>query len=237
MHQAKQSGTSRSHRLGGPCIWLALGLFALTFGWPLLGRADGREPSERCISAAHQAARESGVPVAVLLTVALAESGRDQGRGLRPWPWAIHAQAKGYWAADRSTARTIAERAIAGGTRNVDLGCFQINYHWHGAQFASLDAMLDPLENARYAARLLHDHHARLGSWERAIGAYHSATPELAQAYLARIAKLDAMNLAALPERPRGVSAATPLPPTAGAITLADSRAARPFLSLNATHP
>jgi hypothetical protein len=66
---------------------------------------------------------------------------------------------------------------------SVDVGCFQINLLQHPAAFASLEEAFDPSANAAYAARFLLSLRDRTGSWENAIAAYHSATPELGNAY------------------------------------------------------
>jgi hypothetical protein len=74
----------------------------------------------------------------------------------------------------------------------MDLGCFQINYHWHGDAFAGLAQILDPDANARYAARFLSELHTELGDWTQAAGAFHSRTAEHADRYLARYAEIAA---------------------------------------------
>lgn len=152
--------------------------------WPVLSRAS--QPSQLCEAAARQAATRHGVPLDVLRAVALVETGRTRAGRLEPWPWAIHATGRGHWFGTRADARAHARASLDAGHRNIDLGCFQINYRWHGQNFPSVDAMLDPVQNADYAARLLARHKARLGAWELAAGAYHSATPKHAQRYMAR---------------------------------------------------
>lgn len=170
------------------CIGLALALIATILLWPMLARAAG--PAQLCEVAAQQAAARHGVPLAVLRTIALVETGRTLGGQMQPWPWAIHAEGRGHWPASRAAALELVRNTKAKGVRNIDIGCFQINLRWHGAEFASLEAMIEPAQNADYAARLLQHHKARLGSWEAAAGAYHSATPALAARYRARFAAL-----------------------------------------------
>jgi hypothetical protein len=46
--------------------------------------------------------------------------------------------------------------------------------------------MMDPEQNALYAAQLVKDHMAQTGDWIAAAGAYHSATPDVAERYLNR---------------------------------------------------
>ncbi len=71
-----------------------------------------------------------------------------------------------------------AERAFrearAGGVRLIDLGCMQINHHYHSEQFASLRHMLDPRLNVDYAARFLAKLKQRHGSWSMAVARYHA---------------------------------------------------------------
>lgn len=167
------------------------------------------DPSQLCLTAAHHAARQHNVPFDVMHKVSLVETGRQTAAGMTPWPWAVHATAQGHWPATREGALAIIRSALNAGHSNIDIGCFQINYRWHNENFASLDAMLDPAQNADYAARLLHGHYQRLGSWTAAVGAYHSATPELAQRYIARF------NAIATNSR----SAANPPPPPQGTQT------------------
>ncbi|MBR3371432.1 MAG: transglycosylase SLT domain-containing protein [Rhodobacteraceae bacterium] len=170
---------------------LSLGLAISIFGTiqPAQTLARGTapaDPSQLCISAALQAARNHNVPFDVLHKISLVETGRQTAAGMTPWPWAVHATGRGHWPATRDGARAIIRAALDAGHSNIDIGCFQINYHWHGQNFAALDMMLDPAQNANYAAQLLQGHFQRLGSWADAVGAYHSTTPELAQRYIAR---------------------------------------------------
>jgi hypothetical protein len=145
-----------------------------------------------CDAAATLAARDSGVPLAVLRALTRVETGRSRQGRFEPWPWTTNMGGDGAWYDSATMALTAAERAIAEGRRNVDLGCFQINYHWHGAAFSGLAAMLDPVSNARYAAQFLLDLHAELGDWTAAAGAFHSRNPEHAARYLARYREISA---------------------------------------------
>lgn len=141
---------------------------------------------ELCEQAAHRAAAESGVPADVLLAIALVETGRAIDGQMRPWPWAANAEGRGHWFASAEEAAAFARQRLARGRPSFDLGCFQINWRWHGMHFDRPEALLDPLISARYAARFLARLHDELGGWEAAAGAYHSRTPHLAQRYRAR---------------------------------------------------
>jgi hypothetical protein len=71
------------------------------------------------------------------------------------------------FASSRSEALREFERARAEGKRLIDLGCMQINHRYHGAEFSSVGAMLDPHANVVYAARFLARLHAGMkpGQW------------------------------------------------------------------------
>lgn len=145
-----------------------------------------------CDAAAERAAREIGVPLSVLRILTRVETGRGQGDTIEPWPWTLNMGGAGSWHDTEALALAAARQAIAGGRRNIDIGCFQINYHWHGTAFADLAQMIDPVENARYAARFLRDLEVELGDWTAAAGAFHSRNPAHAARYLVRYAEIGA---------------------------------------------
>ncbi|MBV2359344.1 transglycosylase SLT domain-containing protein [Thalassococcus sp. CAU 1522] len=151
-----------------------------------IAAAETAQDAATCDRAAAVAAQESTVPLAVLLAVTRTETGRARGGDLEPWPWAVNTMGRGTWFADRRSALDHASQMIEIGVRNLDIGCFQINYRWHGRAFPELRDMFDPVKNAVYAASFLADLYARTGDWRTAVGAYHSATPALADRYLQR---------------------------------------------------
>ncbi|NAZ37283.1 lytic transglycosylase domain-containing protein [Rubellimicrobium sp. CFH 75288] len=177
-------------------------LCLLTGPDPALG-----DESDLCLRAAADAARLSGVPAAVLAALTLTETGR--GSPLRPWPWAVHAEGQGHWFPTREEAVAFAEGRVAAGVTNLDIGCFQLNWRWHGEHFVSPAQMLDPLANASYAAAFLNRLRSETDGWSAAAGAFHSRSPDHAARYRARF---DA-QLAALD---RGGRSAGPAPTAAG---------------------
>jgi len=171
---------------------LAVGLAAAPLG-------AARDPAAMCDDAAVQAAADSGVPLSVLLAITRVETGRAQGGTLTPWPWTINQAGTGHWFDTAAEATRAAEAALAEGRGNLDIGCFQLNHHWHGAAFASLDQMFDPQTNAGYAAAFLSDLYREKADWTAAVGAYHSRSDGPAEKYLTRIASVLA-DLGELPE-------------------------------------
>jgi len=128
---------------------------------------------------------ERGVPAGLLTAIGRIESGRwnPASRRTEPWPWAVNAAGSGRYHPSLDQAIEDVRREQAYGTRSVDVGCFQISLLHHPNAFASLDEAFDPLANARYAAKFLQTLWTNSGSWEVAVGQYHSATPGLGEPY------------------------------------------------------
>lgn len=141
--------------------------------------------SQVCDAAAHTVARESGVPLSVLQAITRTETGRKRNGAMQPWPWTVNMEGKGMWFDTEDEARAYVFRHFKRGARSFDVGCFQINYKWHGQAFNSIDEMFEPLANARYAAKFLQKLYSETGNWSDAAGAYHSRTPKYANRYKA----------------------------------------------------
>jgi len=176
-------------------------------------------PGQVCLDVARQAAQDTGVPLAVLVAITQTETGRGQGNDVVPWPWAANGGGQSHWFDSAAEAAAWARGRIAAGTPSFDLGCFQLNYRWHGEAFASVEAMLDPLANATYAAQFLARLHAETGDWSRAAGAYHSRTEEHAARYRARFDQfMAAARTGQVP--PQLAALAAPAPPRQNAFPL-----------------
>jgi len=101
----------------------------------------------------------------------------------------VNVAGKGFWFDSRAAALLHAERALARGETSFDVGCFQLNYRWHGENFASIDQMFEPKPSGEYAARFLKRLHAETGDWIKASGLYHSRTPKHSKRYRNLVAK------------------------------------------------
>jgi Transglycosylase SLT domain len=152
----------------------------------VLSPAAQASEASLCRLAAQDASARTGVPQDVLLAITLAETGRSVGGKAQAWPWAMNTGGESHWFATEDELYSAAESRLSAGTTNIDLGCFQLNHRWHAAGFSSLHAMIDPDLNALYAARFLADLYRETGDWSAAAAAYHSRTPEYADAYRAR---------------------------------------------------
>ncbi len=204
-------------------------MFCLMGLWPALlwpgAAAATADAGALCDAAARRASAETGVPLSVLSAITLTETGKRRDGRLRPWPWTVTMEGEGRWFDGRAAARHFAETRHGLGARSFDIGCFQLNYRWHGEHFASIDAMFDPLTNARYAAGFLARLYREMGDWSVAAGAYHSRTPRHAARYRARFDDHRRALIAADPgaetrAAPLRLAAAPPRPaPRAGVVT------------------
>lgn len=171
------------------CLSAALiSLLAILFS----ALAASASTADVCDRAAHHAAEEFDVPFAVLWSITRTETGRYKDGKLNPWPWTVNMEGKGHWFKTRRDAQAYAAREFERGARSFDVGCFQINYKWHGASFRSINQMFDPIENARYAAAFLARLYRESENWSIAAGAYHSRTQEFSKRYRARFDQIHA---------------------------------------------
>jgi hypothetical protein len=130
------------------------------------------------------------IPASILYAIALQESRPPKGfiEGIdKPWPWTLNCEGKGYFLPSRSEALTVATRYIDAGL-SCDIGLMQMSWHWHKARFNSVNDALEPYKNIQAGADYLLEHYQRSGSWEYAVGAYHSpSNPVRASQYRERV--------------------------------------------------
>jgi hypothetical protein len=142
-----------------------------------------------CDAAGAAAETRYTLPSGLLRAIGRVESGRrDPSTGqVAPWPWAINAQGRGQLPGSREEALAATRALQQAGVASIDVGCFQVNLVHHPLAFPLLEDGFDPARNADYAARFLAGLRAKTGSWEAAVAAYHSATPELGEPYRDRV--------------------------------------------------
>jgi hypothetical protein len=142
-----------------------------------------------CADAVAMAEISHGIPSGLLQAISHVESGRKEPRtGLTvAWPWSLNVGGEGQYHSSKAEALDALLQLNDRGTTNVDVGCVQINLHYHDGVFTSMEQALDPKSNAQYGARFLRSLYAETGSWFEAVSRYHSATPHLGTAYGARV--------------------------------------------------
>ncbi|SDW86530.1 hypothetical protein SAMN05444336_102568 [Albimonas donghaensis] len=202
---ASAAGRGRVRADGGPrsaparrlrrrLALVALAVLAAASTFPAPRAAAAAPPDPRlpamCEAAARRAAAAEDVPLRLLRGISLAETGRKRDGRFQPWPWTVNMEGEGRWFDAPGPLLEWVRARQAAGARSFDLGCFQVNHLWHGEAFEGLEQMLDPEANARYAARFLRALRDETGSWETAVGYYHSRTPDLAAGYRARVLRM-----------------------------------------------
>ena len=115
-------------------------------------------------------AREQNVPLGVLYAVGMTETGRKGSLH----PYALNIEGRTVITESADDALAVFAKARKKGSKLIDLGCMQINHHYHGRKFTSPRAMLDPATNVTYAAVFLRSLRAREGSWTMAVARYHA---------------------------------------------------------------
>ena len=127
-------------------------------------------PLVTCEREIARAAARYDIPLAVFYAVGLNETG-SKGR-LQPFSMNIDGRAVASATLDDALARF--HKAKADGARMIDIGCMQINHHYHAEHFATLEAMFDPAQNIDYAARFLRDLKERERTWTMAVARYNA---------------------------------------------------------------
>lgn len=171
-------------------FWSVLGVFSNPlFGGPTAAYANV-DNADACDHVARIVANETGVPLDILRAITRTETGRAKNGVLAPWPWTVNMEGKGVWFDNQQDALAYVHKHYAAGARSFDVGCFQLNYRWHGQHFSDVTHMFEPVANARYAADFLSRLYAETQNWDDAAAAYHSRTPKYAEKYKARFKRI-----------------------------------------------
>ncbi len=150
------------------------------------GKTYGVDDVAICDTLISLAEQEKRIPISLLYAVAQVESGGGK-YSRRPWPWTLNINGKGKFYPTAAAAEAALYAAIARGERNIDVGCMQINYRYHGRAFRTPATMLIPLDNVAYGASFLVALHGKHGSWDTAVKYYHSSKDKRQRAYHARV--------------------------------------------------
>lgn len=123
-----------------------------------------------CERAMAAAAQENDVPLDILYSVGLTETGHKGVLG----PYDLNVDGRSIHNETLPQALSAYAAADRAGARFIDIGCMQINHHYHSAHFGSLEAMFDPRLNVRYAAGLLKTLRKQEGTWTMAVARYNA---------------------------------------------------------------
>lgn len=132
--------------------------------------SEARASNGACEQEIQSAAAKYGIPEGILYSVGLTETGRKGSLH----PFALNVEGKVLYPNSEREALIAFQRAEQNGAKLIDLGCMQINHHYHGEHFASAQAMLEPRLNVEYAARFLKNLHDKHDTWTMAVARYHA---------------------------------------------------------------
>jgi hypothetical protein len=146
-------------------------------------------PDSDCRHTIEAVELDHGIPTQLLSAISLAEAGRWDARreAQITWPWTVYAEGRGRYLPTKDAAIAEVKALRAKGVRNIDVGCMQVNLHYHSKAFDNLEEAFDPRSNAEYAARFLTDLHGKHRSWSQAVAHYHSSTRDLNRPYRHRV--------------------------------------------------
>lgn len=123
-----------------------------------------------CESEIQAAAAKYAIPEGILYSVGLTETGRKGSLQ----PFAMNVEGKSMFFDSEAEALQAFIEARRQGSKLIDVGCMQINQHFHGENFPSVQAMFNPRANVEYAARFLRNLHDRHETWTMAVARYHA---------------------------------------------------------------
>ncbi|OHC79633.1 MAG: hypothetical protein A3G18_12235 [Rhodospirillales bacterium RIFCSPLOWO2_12_FULL_58_28] len=145
-----------------------------------------------CAEQTAKAERRANIPRHLLTAVSLAESGvwDAAGKANVAWPWTVTSGTDNWYFATKDDAVTQVLELWEKGVKNIDVGCMQINLHYHSEAFKDLEQAFDPYSNVAYASNFLQTLYSSTRSWTEAVANYHSATPERNRPYKMKVIKL-----------------------------------------------
>jgi hypothetical protein len=150
--------------------------------------AAAADEAAACLGLIKATEKAQNIPEGVLKTIGFRESGRVTVDGRQvPWPWTVNAQGQGRFFETKADAVAFVQLLQQQGVSVIDVGCMQVNLHYHPGAFESLDAAFDPATNVAYAAEFLNALKSETGDWGIASQYYHSRNGGVGPAYAGRV--------------------------------------------------
>lgn len=145
-----------------------------------------------CAEQTARAERQANIPSHLLTAISLVESGfwDSSAKANVAWPWTVTSGTDNWYFATKDDAITQVLELWAAGVKNIDVGCMQINLHYHSNAFKDLEQAFDPAGNVDYASNYLQSLYSSTRSWTEAVANYHSATPERNRPYKMKVVRL-----------------------------------------------
>lgn len=194
----------------GMILLLFFGCYSpmLAYGAGLQGSQSLYE-AQQCISAIQQYENQYQIPKNLLHAISIVESGRwhEGAKKVMPWPWSVNVDGAAYYFDTRQQAVDFVKKKLKEGVGNIDVGCNQISWQFHGHNFESIEQAIHPVHNSKFAAQFLKQHYMETKDWVKATGRYHSRTEGLGSAYSQKVHQTWRGKYAKYPAIPRSNAA------------------------------
>ena len=142
--------------------------------------------SQSCLKEINYFQNKFNIPNDFLYAVALTESGRFYKNEFIPWAWTVNVKGSGKFFSNKSDLDIFINNQ-KNNTQNIDIGCMQINYFYHGEDFKDTKTMSIPEKNVEWAAKHIIKKFEKNKNWDEAIGKYHSFRKKKMKTYLKKV--------------------------------------------------
>ena len=138
-----------------------------------------------CLNFTEKYGKQFNIPDKLLTSISLVESGIKKNNNFVSWPWTLNVAGKSMFFDNKNDALSFLKKNYK--NKNIDVGCMQISLKYHINEFDSLENILDPDTNVKYAAKFLRKLFLKYKRWNEAISRYHSSVPKRKTQYLNRV--------------------------------------------------
>ena len=138
-----------------------------------------------CLNFTEKYGKQFNIPDKLLTSISLVESGIKKNNNFVSWPWTLNVAGKSMFFDNKNDALSFLKKNYK--NKNIDVGCMQISLKYHINEFDSLESILDPGTNVKYAAKFLRKLFLKHKRWNEAISRYHSSVPKRKTQYLNRV--------------------------------------------------
>ena len=125
------------------------------------------------------------LPDKLLTSISLVESGIKKENKIISWPWTLNVSGKSKYFKNKEDVLFFLKSNAQ--KKNIDVGCMQINLKYHEKEFDSIESIIDPEKNVKYAAKFLKSLFKKHKRWNEAISRYHSSSPVRKKIYLRKV--------------------------------------------------
>ena len=142
-------------------------------------------PLTNCFNFTEKYGKQFNIPDKLLTSISLVESGIKKNNNFVSWPWTLNVAGKSMFFDNKNDTLDFLKKNYK--NKNIDVGCMQISFKYHMNQFDSLENILDPDKNVKYASKFLKKLFSKHKRWNEAISRYHSSVPIRKKKYLKRV--------------------------------------------------